>query len=328
MLKHLTILCLFIALATQSNAQVNLVQNGDFGTYIICPDGGCQLANATGWSCPNFFTAAQDCGTMSEYYNECSTDPVTRIPGNLSGGDYAQSGSAYVGFYGLVPYDTLGNRCKEYIQGMLINPLKTNKFYCCEMYIQRADFGSWAMNDMSVYFSNTIVNDSGSLDLSYFQPQITNISGNYFNNNSSWVKYTGYFKAQGGEKYLIIGSFLPTNQTPTINTSGPTTAAYYFIDNVQLYECGDSLNTSIKTITPTIISINPNPAAENVTITLPPNTNKVELFVYTVQGQLLSQTQLTGTQTINTNNLANGLYLFVIQLNGNIIGREKVVIGQ
>jgi hypothetical protein len=148
------------------------------------------------------------------------------------------------------------------------------------------------------------------------------------------VPISGAFKAKGGEKYLYIGNLLKDQYytaIPIPPNSNPDSTycqnSYFFIDDVSLYETNEPCKfVGLKEIKKEHIKIYPNPAAENVTIALPPNTNKAELFIYTMQGQLLSQTQILGTQNISTGNLANGLYLFVIQSNGNIVGREKVII--
>lgn len=144
-----------------------------------------------------------------------------------------------------------------------------------------------------------------------------------------WQKVEGYYKAETGEEeYIYIGNFNNFVNTPlTVIWPGiePLEYIYFYIDDISLVEC-DGLDMT--ETAPANISIYPNPAVENVTITLPPNTNKAELFIHTVQGQLLSRTQLIGTQTITTSNLTNGLYLFVIQSNGEIIGREKVIVSQ
>ncbi len=310
----------------------NLVQNGSFEEYTQCPDSYGQIDRSIGWSCPNFstFTIPPDEGTMSEYYHQCASNSSVNVPDNPSGGGAAQSGDAYVGFYGLTPYDTSDNKCKEYLQGTLVAPLKSNIYYCYEMYIKRASFGFWAINDISVYFSNALINDSGSLDLSYLEPQITNVAETYFSNNNLWAKYTGYFKADGGEKYLIIGGFLPVSQTPTINTTGQGPAAYYFIDKVQLYECGDSLNTGLTENPFTQTNLYPNPTT-GIAYIDKPATEACVVAVYDAQGRLVfSQSYGKGVNRaeVNLSGQAPGLYFCRVVFAGGRMESGRLVVTQ
>lgn len=205
------------------------------------------------------------------------------------------------------------------------------------MYCSRGDeaYYSYLQNGYTVYVSpaigiyfsedSTYQNTAGNLS---FVPQIQNPITNPIDCLTAWTKVEGVFKSvTGNEQYIYIGNFYNDADTPYSilypGNSPHWPNVYLYIDDISLVECE---GVGLQENQSSLISIYPNPAAENVTIPLPPNTNKAELLVYTIQGQLLSQTQLTGTQTINTSNLANGVYLFVIQSNGSIVGREKVVI--
>jgi hypothetical protein len=207
------------------------------------------------------------------------------------------------------------------------------------MYVARSEISNRIVSSRGAFFS-----PDSLIENLFFEPQTTplpfdsslvQIQHNPWSTiyDTTWVPVTGIFRATGNEQYLYIGNFLVDSQYPvveldTLQGMNGCDYTYFFIDDVSLYEYKEPCNLPLTTseIKQNPIAIYPNPAAENVTITLPPNTNKAELLIYTVQGQLLSQTQVFGTQTINTSNLANGMYLFVIQSNGNIVGREKVII--
>lgn len=315
MLKHLTILCLFIALAAQSTAQVNLVYNGSFEYIKRCPQSYEPIYTAFGWFWPSHGS--------SDLFNACAG--FNGVPDNPFGYQNAQHG---IGYCGGIHYDDQGQYdTRENIAGTLIQPLKQNHYYCFKMFVCLAENSNYFISSLGAFFSP----DSLYIDIFDhlpYQPQVENNATNFITDTAKWKLIEGGFTAEGGERYIYIGNFRNNAQTPALYPPIPpiqgVNFAYIYFDNVQLYEC-DSL-VDIEETQNNPISIYPNPAAENVTITIPPGTNKAELLIYTVQGQLLSQAQLSNIQTINTSILANGLYLFVIQSNGNIVGREKVII--
>jgi hypothetical protein len=315
MLKHLTILCLLITLAAQSKAQVNLVLNGSFEDITDCPLSYEPIYTAIGWFTPSDGSA--------DLFNACAS--FNGVPDNPFGYQNAQHG---IGYCGGIHYKDQGQYdTRENIAGTLIQPLKQNHYYCFKMFVCLAENSNYFIGSLGAFFSP----DSLYIDIFDplpYQPQIENNETNFITDTTKWKLIEGGFVAEGGERYIYIGNFRNNAQTPALYPPIPpiqgSNRAYIYFDNVQLYECDSLVDIEENLNNP--ISIYPNPASENVTITLPPNTNKAELLIYTTQGQLLNQTQLNGTQTINTSTLANGLYLFVIQSNGDIIGREKVII--
>lgn len=71
----------------------------------------------------------------------------------------------------------------------------------------------------------------------------------------------------------------------------------------------------------------PNPAEEYVSIDLPIMYNKGTVQIYNMQGQLVSQKQITQpNQQIPISELGNGMYIFVIQNGDKVIGRQRVML--
>ncbi len=300
---------MLIALATQSKGQVNLVPNGSFEDTTHCPGYFENISTAVNWFQPTR-------GTPDLF----STCYVGGVPNNYFGYQQPKDGAAYVGAFSYINYGQYDER--EYLAVKLLDSLKGDMNYCFRMYVSVSNKYRWPISSIGAYFSPDSINLYTYSPLPYF-PQIENDSNNFINYTTNWQLISGSFKAQGGEHYLYIGNFRDSTNTICQSYAPYHTATYIYFDDISLVECegvGIEENTTPKN------AIYPNPAAENVTIALPPNTNKAELLIYTVQGQLLSQTQIADTQTINTSSLANGMYLFVIQLNGNIIEREKIII--
>lgn len=320
-----------------TEAQVNLLANGSFELQSSCPDSYYQLERALYWDTPNRRNYGGPQCICVTLYDSCASSFNINVPNNLAGGGFAQDGNAYPGFYPIhFFYDTL--HLKNYLQSEIATPLKTNTYYCFKMYIKLANYCDWAINDFSVYFSTTHLRDSLSLALDYLTPQIINNNGQYYTNRNNWEVYTGYFKADGGEKYLTIGSFLPIDSTPLTPVVGQFDAAYYFIDNVQLYECDSVVSLYEKPTSP--INIYPNPSNGIFTIESPKPIK--HLKIYSSYGQLvyeapLSQSHPTinvGMQapqgggtlnntTIDLSHLSKGMYVFVVQ-SGDRVWRKLI----
>ena len=69
-----------------------------------------------------------------------------------------------------------------------------------------------------------------------------NPDGNYITDTVNWVKISGVFTANGGEKFVTIGNLFKTEQTHYIQLDTIVTwDSYYFFDDVALYEINDTL---------------------------------------------------------------------------------------
>ena len=77
---------------------------------------------------------------------------------------------------------------------------------------------------------------------------------NLLDNSKEWVEVSGEFVAQGGERFLTIGNFLPFNQSGVAameRAHAPLPGAYYYIDDVSL-RCLDTLPSApiVRTVAP------------------------------------------------------------------------------
>lgn len=337
MLKHLTTLCLLIALANFSRAQQVFYHTSfEIDSSRFCDYVSGNSPDSTDSSFEDFFPDMFTAGYSCDIFSPCNITSFLNfnVPVNSFGQQYPHSGNNYTGLYVASfgsPNNTEG---REYFAIKLTSKLKSYKYYKIEYYVSVGDFMRYTTLPPQIYYSAD----------SFMMPTQPEPAWLYYSNinyskvlcfdstahlnTDDWIKIEGIFHPEGNEQYLYVGNFFKDADSPIDYINYPNAFSempYYYVDDLTLYEL-DSTYVGIEENSNINISINPNPASENVTITLPPNTNKAELFVYTVQGQLLSQTQLNCTQTINTSNLTNGLYLFVIQSNENIIGREKVIV--
>ncbi len=141
---------------------------------------------------------------------------------------------------------------KEYIQGSLIHELNDGGKYCVAFYVLFDSF-SWVgtnfygfnvfhTSSLGIFFSNNKIsrNDDHAF-YEYYPPQIQNPLDRFLTDSVNWMLVSGSFVAEGGEKYITIGNFLPDTLTPTYqfmpNNTVYAGASTYLIGFVGVYDC-------------------------------------------------------------------------------------------
>ena len=327
MKKFLIIIICFIAL--NSNAQ-NLVVNPSFENTIPC----WIFINLGTWQmqCTNWYSAS---GGSPDYFSEtydqmCYALPV---PQSTAGYQYARTGVAYVG---LAPFFTTifpsyVNR-REYIGGILSDTLKQGHEYCISFYVSVADGMKYVIDGMGLYLSvDSAVDYTINTNLS-FVPQIENPAGNIIYDTLNWVQISGTYIANGGEKYFTIGNFKDDANTliDSINNNVPQSryVSYLFIDDVSVIDC----TVGIGEVNDNLSSgkLYPNPA--NTVVYYEDNLNDIEKGIIQLQdisGRNLKEYNLkSGVNriTISVSDLAKGIYMVKIKINGRADENKKLLI--
>ena len=205
--------------------------NPGFELIDSCPYTQDQVSFAPPWS-----------GQASpELYNSCATQFTCTVPVNWTGSQYAHSGNGYVGLsvYNYY-YNGVDNR-REYIRGQLYDTLKPGDRYCIEFYASRSDSSFWAINRLGLYISVSPTLDDGQGDTIDVTPQIAYDTSSILVDTTSWVRISGEFIANGGEGFITIGNFYPDSETDTLGNLGNFIWAYYYIDDVSVYEISDCI---------------------------------------------------------------------------------------
>jgi OOP family OmpA-OmpF porin len=297
----------------------NLVPNGDFEEYWGCPTGMSEIDSAKFWMRPSMGT--------SDYLNECATTSLgANVPNTFIGFQQAHSGSGFAGEYIYIP--STSSSYREYIEVALDSVLSNGSSYHFEMYMNLGNSCNLTTYNIGVYFSNTIITGipaSGNLP---FTPQINNITGNS-PDTLNWTLVSGNYIASGGESFLIIGNFLNNFSTNTTvgNPSGSYNTVYVFIDDVSLTRCGDGCNTGdgiINNKNEVELSVFPNPMTDKLTIKIN-NNEPAEIIIYDISSRKLLQQTFTNSITINTGQLAKGMFLYEVRNRNGIIKNGKVI---
>jgi len=219
-------------------AQVNLVMNPSFEQIDTCPYNLDQVYFAPPWN-----------GLFSpELFNSCAPTGCS-VPMNFIGYQNAHSGNGYVGLgaYGYY-YNGSCPDCREYVRGQLYDTLKPGHRYCIEFYVSRADASFWAVNRLGLYIGRSPVPDDAQGDTISVIPQIEFNPDSIFLDTMNWVRISGEFVASGGEGFIAIGNFYDDDETDTISHLGSSIVAYYYIDDVAVYEIADCVTGNDVTI--------------------------------------------------------------------------------
>ena len=208
----------------------NLVPNSSFETYTLCPWSQDQIYLVSPWFRPTANT--------SDYYNGCSTSYVD-VPVNWFGTENAHTGNGYVGFACFY-----GGNSREYVSTPLLDTLKAGKKYCVSFYVSLADSSLDGISPISAYFSNTLYNNQIKGDTINVTPQVSSPIQTPLSDTSGWTLITGSFTANGGEKYIIIGTFtcdslLTRDSTIRPRPNNYAKFAYYYLDDVSVIEIAD-----------------------------------------------------------------------------------------
>ena len=318
-MKKLTIyLCLFLSLKVSAQ---NLVLNPSFEDTIACTGTYAMQCKYWYWATygsPDYFSEQPDIF--------CGTSPV---PLSNVGFQYARTGIAYVG---LAPFFTTifpsyVNR-REYIGGILSDTLKQGHEYCISFYVSVADGMKYVIDGMGLYLSvDSAVDYTINTNLSFI-PQISNPSGNIIYDTLNWVQISGTYIANGGEKYLTIGNFKDDANTMIDSTSSTANSAYYFIDDVSVIDCTVGINEVNDN--KDVGRLYPNPA--NTVVYYQDNLGENENGIITlldILGKQIKEYKLTkGNNLISipVSDLAKGIYMIKIKINGRADENKKLLI--
>jgi len=235
--KPVFIVFLFFLCAFSSlKAQVNLVPNGSFEEYVSCPIGIADFSVAN-WNVPTFGT--------SDYFNVCSIGDAA-VPSNFAGFQYPVNGNGYLGFVagGFVPSQF---NSREYLQVELLESLIPNEVYEISFYLSLAEISRFSCNKLEITLSNSVTNEFIS---SYLTPNsyVLDVLTDHVNDTIEWKLCSLLFKAQGGEKFLILGVF-DDDQNADFSLFNELNEAfsYYFIDDFRLEKFDNSIIPNIFT---------------------------------------------------------------------------------
>lgn len=215
-------------LQTSLFTQTNLVPNGGFEEYTECPYFLGELSDAFPWYNPTMNTP--------DYFHSCS-EYVSVPSNNFFNTQYPKTGNGMAGFCAYYK----GIEGKEYVSVELDEYLLPQTEYTISFYLVLSPHSSYALRNISVLFTPEEINEPGGNEIP-LAPQLANQQQLYFTDTSQWTRFQNVYTANGTEKFLTIGHFIPSHlETDTLflyNTDIPIQNAfiYYGIDDISLVE--------------------------------------------------------------------------------------------
>lgn len=224
----LLIISVVVGVRAIAQAQItNYVTNGGFertGKCVLTPSVYSYIINAGGWD--------EIVPISSTYWiHPC----YVQLPYNHSGINFPRSDSGYVSFDGLCYVcSPEGNR--GYVRNYLKQPLNSKAVYCITFYVNTSEYFGVSIDAMGAYFGGSELDTikKASIPLTYLHPQVENPPFHFFTDTVGWMKVSGTFTAQGGEKYMVIGNFKSNAATNTLisNPDYPPTGTIVHVDDV------------------------------------------------------------------------------------------------
>jgi len=229
---------LFLCLSIVTGQERNLVQNPGFEKYENCPQDytpeNLSHKLLPGWTYPTRATP--------DYFNRCSPRNVG-VPKNFAGESEAHGGDGYAGAI----LSGTEESYREYIQGTLSSTLVKGNQYCIKFYYRLASYSRFAVDQMSLYFSDAEIKNDINTNLNY-APQITNKVGLFLDNIDAWEEFCTVYTATGNERFFVIGNFRNYDNTNYVVTDKNVVNlrnkayAYYYFDDVTISPLENCLN--------------------------------------------------------------------------------------
>lgn len=201
----------------------NLAYNPSGEAFIQCPTALSQAPVSDGYFSPTAGTP--------DYFNACSTGD-SDVPDNAFGTQIPAAGNAYFGIYAYAPFNY-----REYLGGILAQPLSPDSVYCVSFDVSLADLSGRAIENLGIYFSDSPLSIPTQNPLP-FVPQISNVGNGVVSNSSGWTTITGTFSPTTAVQWFAIGNFNDNAGTTNVSIPGADDnfkdVGYYFIDNVSV----------------------------------------------------------------------------------------------
>jgi hypothetical protein len=302
-----------------------LVPNPSFEIHDNCPLTFAFLQNAVPWFTPSLGT--------TDLFDTCSPSlSDVGVPRNFMGYQNAKTGAAYAGFFIVLSDGRFEVTWREYLEAKLDTQLEAGQKYFVSFYVSLADSFYYATDDIQAYFSSDSLISDTSYGVLPANPQIQNIEGNMLVDKVLWTKISGSFIADGGEQYITIGNFKDDLNTDTIGVSVPPfpnipTYIYYYIDDVCVSTDSLTCNTIVgiqQAKQDADVSLFPNPFSTQLTFSLADNV-QTTVLLYDFLGQQILQQTFTNSTTINTAQLADGIYFYELRGNKGMLKTGKLV---
>ncbi len=210
----------------------NLVQNPGFEQFPDCPERPSSNEDPIvidHWFSPTLGTP--------DLYSACGFEDGMHVPKNYMGRAEAKEGRSYVGLLADVPFQWQDRPYSEYITNRLRSPLRRGTLYRLSYSVRAVDLSmhftttfSFAFSEDSLFFNEGILAEHMNYQTISILSEVAA--------TSQWVTVEKVFRAEGGERFLTVGHFMPRNESHFIKRrvtiKNQNTALYYIYDDFML----------------------------------------------------------------------------------------------
>lgn len=214
------------------HAQVlqNMVKNPSFEQYRKVPNDLGNTETIDYWSSPT--------DASPDYFHRRAGGKNVDIPYNKMGRCNARSGHAYVGLYAYASR-YLKRNFREYLQLELKQPLLVGNTYCIKAHVFLSQSSNRAVGALGMTASKirTEQNHERTIDTKNAMYLLQDDRSPL--DNRGWTEVSCQYKAQGGERYLVLGNFDDDRKTKVSGAIENDTFknphvdfAYYYVDDV------------------------------------------------------------------------------------------------
>lgn len=210
----------------------NLVPNGSFEEYLVCP--GSYSDQAAAFRVPSWTSLSTG---SPDYFNACSRGEAD-VPYNWAGVSDAFDGSGYAGIY---MWMNLSKEYREYLHCRLSTPLIRDSVYLVSFRYKLSSYSKYSTDRIAMLLSDSLrrYRHDGPLDIT---PTFTFVKDSALTpETGAWELALTEYKARGGEQYITIGNFSDNAGTRAYHirfrpTQEPMLqhSAYYYIDDVKV----------------------------------------------------------------------------------------------
>jgi hypothetical protein len=231
---------ILLSISFSMMAQQNLVPNWSFENLTSCPGTGYgKLHHAAPWFQPNYTYLSA--GGSVDLYNAC-IPPGYNVPANGYNYQQAKTGQSYIAITTFTNVNADSNQYREYCEIKLNDTLMSGKKYCVKYFVSNINIlnCSYVVSKIEGYFSNDslLTYNPNEGVISTVSPQITSNNG-MITDTSGWTETKSIYLSTGDELFFTIGNFQPFYKIE-IDTmcsgGGFVSPAYYFVDDVSVYE--------------------------------------------------------------------------------------------
>lgn len=230
--------CIVLLSSSHFIKSQNLIPDSSFENNKILPTDFSAFNSSYTWSTPSQGTTDLFCKCSLRKTAKYS---MVNVPQNPMGYQESHSGTCYAGFFA-----HSHGAYREYLQTPLKEALEKNKTYLFTMYISLADYSRAAIEQLGVCFLSDKVEYNSFNVITNLNPTYIKLESTIIKKIEDWHEVSVKYKARGGERYILIGSFetgqvfktkfkMPKDIKSHINQKYDRDA-YYFVDDISLVE--------------------------------------------------------------------------------------------